>query len=348
MGIRGLMGDFAYINARVKVMTSQLLPPARVEELLRLPDLDAFMLALADTPYQLELHEALTRFAGVRAVDEAVAQYFYRTTRRILAFADGRERRLVEVILLRYDLQNIRAIVRGRHTGKDDAEILATLYPGGLLSEAKLQELLRQPELQTVADTLITWLHPLGLPLRQGLDVAQRSGRLLDAEVIVDAAYFRYGLSLADREGAGDAALRRFLGMAIAATNLKTALRLRRAKELTREARERFFIPGDYWLPRGRFSVLADPESSLGDTARVGPFGVGPAGADDPLEMERSIDQTFQREAARSYVRDPLALDVVIGFLARKAAEASNVRVIAHARALGLPDDRARQELFRV
>ncbi|HBZ68826.1 MAG TPA: hypothetical protein DEP35_03380, partial [Deltaproteobacteria bacterium] len=249
------MGDFGYINARVKTMASQLLPAARLEELLRLPDLDAFVQALADTPYQVELHEALARFAGVRAVDEAVAQHFYRTTQRILSFADDEERRLIEVVLLRYDLQNIRAIVRGRHTGKDDADILGTLYPGGLLSEAKLHELLRQPDLHGVADALITWLHPLGLALRQGVDAGQRSGRLLDIEVALDAAYFRYGLVVADREGRSEVTLRRFLGMAITATNLKTALMLRRAKELTRAGRERFFIPGDYRLPRERFVV---------------------------------------------------------------------------------------------
>jgi len=338
------MGDFAYVNARVRVMKSQLLPPARVEELLRLPDLDALTHALADTPYRVELHEALTRFSGVRAVDEAVAQHFYRTTRRILSFADGQERRLIEVVLLRYDLQNIRAIVRGRHTEKDDADILATLYPGGLLSEAKLQELLRQPDLRTIADTLIMWLHPLGLDLRQGVNAAERSGRLLDIEVALDAAYFRYGL----REGRREVTLRRFLGMAIAATNLRTALILRRAKDLTEEERGRFFIPGENILPRERFVVLADPESSLSEVTKIRPFGADLGGTEDLLEIERRLDRVFQREAAQFSMGDPLALDLVIGFLARKGAEVSNLRVIAHARYLGLPEDATRRELVGV
>jgi vacuolar-type H+-ATPase subunit C/Vma6 len=55
------MGDYPYINARVKVMKSHLLPQTRVEEFLQVPDLDAFIQALADTPYNMELQEALTR-----------------------------------------------------------------------------------------------------------------------------------------------------------------------------------------------------------------------------------------------------------------------------------------------
>jgi vacuolar-type H+-ATPase subunit C/Vma6 len=39
---------------------------------------------------------------------------------------------------------------------------------------------------------------------------------------------------------------------------------------------------------------------------------------------------------------------VVIGYLARKAAEISNLRVVAHARQLGIPEDVARREIVGV
>jgi len=342
------MGDFPYINARVKVMKSQLLPQSRLEELLHTPDLDAFIQALSDTSYNPELQEALSRFHGLRAVDEALSQNFYHTTRRILSFADGDPRRLIEVVLLRYDLQNLRAIVRGRQTGRTEDEILATIYPGGLLSEAKLRELLQQPDLRAVADTLVTWMHPLGLALRGGLDAAQRSGNPLDIEIALDRAYVSYGLEVADGDGHSEVTLRRFLQAEVTATNVKTALKLRRIKELTREERERFFIPGGFTVSRDRFLSLADPQSSATDVASIRLFGADLAGLDSPLEIERAIDRAFQRMAAHMYLGDPLALDVVIGYLARKAAEVSNLRVIAHAKQLGLSGDVARREMVVV
>jgi len=45
---------------------------------------------------------------------------------------------------------------------------------------------------------------------------------------------------------------------------------------------------------------------------------------------------------------DPLGIDVVIGYLTRKAAEVSNIRVVAHAKQLGLAADVARQEIVNV
>ena len=341
------MGDFSYINARVKVMKARLLAQGRVEELLQAADLDALIQALTDTPYNLELQEALSRFRGARAVDEALSQNFYHTTRRILSFADGPSRRQIEVVLLRYDLQNIRAIVRGRHTGKTEDEILATVYPGGVLSEGQLRELLQQPDLRAIADTLVTWMHPLGRALREGVDAAQRSGSLLDIELALDRAYARYGLRVSDGEGDGDATFRRFLSSEITATNVKTALKLRRVKELSREERQRFFIPGGA-ISLERFLTLADPQSSLAEAGALRLFGAELKGTEQLSEMERAIDRAALRWAAQLYLGDPLALDVVIGYLTRKAAEVSNLRVIAHAKLLGLPTDLARQELVSV
>jgi V/A-type H+-transporting ATPase subunit C len=341
------MGDFPYINARVKVMKSQLLPASRVEEFLAAPDLNAVIQALADTPYNVSLQEALSRFSGLRAVDEALAQNFYHTTRRILSFADGPARLQIEVVLLRYDLHNIRAIVRGKHTGKSDEEILATLYPGGVLSEVRLRELLAQPDIRAIADTLVTWMHPLGRALREGVDAAQRSGSLLDIEIALDRAYAHYGLRVADGEADGEATFRRFLSAEITMTNVKTALKLRQTRDLPPEERERFWIRGG-GISRDRFLTLADPQSSASEVAGLRLFGVALTGAESLLEAERTIDRAFQRMAAQMYLGDPLGLDVVIGYLTRKAAEVSNLRVIAHAKQLGLAADAARQEIVSV
>jgi len=339
------MGDFAYINARVKVMNSRLLPAARLDELFRASDLDTVLQGLADTPYNVELAEALSRFTGVRAVDEGLSQNFSHTTQRILSFADGEARDLIEVVLLRYDLQSLRAIIRGKLTGRSQDEIVGTLFPGGLLSEVKLRELLQQPDVRAIADTLTTWMHPLASAVREGADALQRGGSLLDVESALDRAYVRYGRRIADTEGDGD--LRRYLQAEVTMTNAMTALKLRRIKELPREERERFFVPGGT-LPLDRFLTLADPQSSLSEIASMRLFGAELAGTETLSEIERAIEQAFQRMAARMYMADPLGVGVVIGYLARKAAEISNLRVIAHARQLGIPEDVARREIVGV
>ena len=188
-------------------------------------------------------------------------------------------------------------------------------------------------------------MHPLAGAVREGADALQRGGSLLDVESALDRAYVRYGRRIADTEGDGD--LRRYLQAEVTMTNAMTALKLRRIKELPREERERFFVPGGT-LPLDRFLTLADPQSSLSEIASMRLFGAELAGTETLSEIERAIEQAFQRMAARMYMADPLGVGVVIGYLARKAAEISNLRVIAHARQLGIPEDVARREIVGV
>ena len=131
------------------------------------------------------------------------------------------------------------------------------------------------------------------------------------------------------------------------AVNVKTALKLRRVRELGREERERFYILGGA-VSLDRFLALADPMSSASEVGALPLLGAQLTGTESLVEMERAIDRAFQRMAAQMYLGDPLALGVVIGYLTRKAAEVSNLRVIAHAKLLGLSEDLARQEIVLV
>jgi V/A-type H+-transporting ATPase subunit C len=179
------------------------------------------------------------------------------------------------------------------------------------------------------------------------VEAAQRSESLLDIEIALDRAYAQYGLRVADGEGGGEATFRRFLQAQITATNVKTALKLRLMRELSREERARFYILGG-GVSLDRFLTVADPMSSISELAGLPLLGAQLTGTESLLEMERAIDRAFQRMAAQMYLGDPLALGVVIGYLTRKAAEVSNLRVIAHAKLLGLSEDVARQEIVVV
>src|SRR3990170_3516451 len=97
------MPDFDYINARVRAMRSRLLDPGRMEELLGAFTFDALLAGLNNTPYGKDLQEALARYRGIQAVDEALARNFSATTHKIRSFGDGKAKALIEALLLRWD-----------------------------------------------------------------------------------------------------------------------------------------------------------------------------------------------------------------------------------------------------
>src|SRR5690554_3821347 len=135
-----MSADYGYINARVRGMRSRLLGPTFYQAALDATDFRAFTATLAQTPYMRELEEAQARTEGLAAVDQAVARNFYNTARRLLSFSDGRPHDLIEVLLLPFDLANLKAIARGKHAGKGLEEIQGSLFPAGSLKPTLLEE----------------------------------------------------------------------------------------------------------------------------------------------------------------------------------------------------------------
>lgn len=339
--------DFGYINARVKGMRSRLLPPGRLEELLGLADLESFIHALANTPYGPELQEALTRYQGLRAVDEALMRAFQKVARKILGFSEGKAKALIQVFLLQWDLHNLRTILRAKHAGHSPEATEQNLVPAGELTEVRLRELLAQPDLTALANTLATWEHPLAEALLAAVRQYEATKDLLSLELSLDQGYFEWALRVARGMGHNETLVRDVIRMQIDFTNVKTAFKLQQVPELSRDERGRFFLPGGSVVSREVFLNLADPATAELGLRELHGRGIHPEGR-TPGEVERSLDEEATRRMAMLYLGDPLGIDVVIGFLTMLSSEIRNLRLIARSKALGIPRELIRREMALV
>lgn len=341
------MPDFPYINARVRAMRSRLLDAGRMEELLGTPTLEAFTQALTTTPYGHEVQEALTRYVALQAVDAALARNFHRTTARILGFADGTARRLIEVVLMRWDLANVRAVLRGKHTGRD-VDLTTDLMPAGGLNEAALRELAAQPDVSAVVGALSALNHPFVTPLQDGMAEYQETQDLFVLELALERFYALHGLRAARGAGHSEQVVRALLQAGLDAANVKTALKLQPAA-LRREEKARFFIPGGRIVSADVFGLLADRETAGQGMKllRLQGFPVRSI-SDDLTAFEHELDLAMIRTQTGLYLGDPLSIDIVVAYLALKDTEVKNLRLIARSKQLGIPRDRVRKEMVVV
>ncbi len=343
------MPDFPYINARVRAMRSRLLPQARLEELLGASTMDVFLQGLASTPYGGDLQEALTRGQGLRAVDEAVAHNLRRATRAILGFADGRPRALIEVILLRWDLANLRVIARGKHAGRPTEEIVGALLPAGNLGDVVLKEMAAYPDLTGLAGTLETLNHPLAAPMARGVAAYSAAKDLMALEVHLDRGYTEYGLQQTRSGGEDVMILRGILQTEIDVANVKTALKLANAAGLSEDRRLFFYVPGGAVVTQPLFVALSSSQTRAPawERLRVHGFPIKELPT-DLVAFERDLDLHIARRLRARYLGDPLGLDIIIGYLAMKSAEVANLRLIARGKFLGLPREAVRREMIVV
>lgn len=344
------MPDFPYINARVRAMRSRLLQAGRMDELLGASTFDAFLHGLTATPYARDLQEALTRYQSIGAVDEALARNFFQTTRKILGFADGKARTLIEALLLRWDLANVRAVLRGKHAGRTEEEIMASVLPAGTLGEVALRELARHPDIPAVAGALEAFGHPLGQAVALGLAAYLKDKDLLGLELALDRFYAEYVLGAVRGGGHNETVLREALQAEIDALNVKTAVKLARLEEgLDAEGRRRFFIPGGAMVDEKLFLTLSgrDTLERGWEVLRVRGVHVDQI-PENLTEFEKALDLVLVRRAARLYLGDPLGIDVVVGYLALKYNEVVNLRLIARSKFLGIPRDVVKKEMAGV
>jgi V/A-type H+-transporting ATPase subunit C len=315
--------------------------------------MDAFLQGLAATPYAGDLQEALVRYQGLRAVDAALASNLQRTTRAILGFAEGRPRALIEIVLLRWDLANLRVIVRGRHMNRPADEIIGALIPAGTLGEAVLKEMAGYPDVTGLAGTLESLDHPLARGLAEGVADYMSTKDLMSIELSLERGYAEYALRAARRLGAEAAGLRENVTREIDAANVKTAMRLAAAGTIPEDRRRKFFIPVDgaaeTAVSEKLFFALSSPQTQAPawERLRVRGFPVRELPT-DLVAFERDLDLHIAKDLASRYLGDPLGLDIIIGYLAKKSAEVANLRLIARGKFMGLPREQVRREMVVV
>lgn len=337
--------DFGYINARVRGLKAKLLGDEFYSDALSGSDFRAFLSSFAQTSYAREVDEAQARYGSdLRTVDEALARNFYSTTRTLLNVADGLPERLLKLLLLRYDLGNLKAIARAKSAGRDAEEVRAALLPAGELKPAVLDTIAQASDLPAAAQAVAVTGHPLGSAFARAVARYSSDADLYELELSLDRAYYEALSEETERGGFPDD-FKRYIQREIDATNIRTALKLRGADDAdaptdTANA-EALFIKGGKEVRRATFdALLAGDAQALANTtfAEV-------AEADTLSRAEETIRESLDRQARKLYLRDPLGVGVVLHYLRLKETETARLRLLARGKFYGVPRQQLEREL---
>lgn len=344
------MGDDPYLATRVRAMRARLLDPARLDALAASPDLPALGKALRRTPYAGVIERA-GGAEDVAAIEEGLRREFRAGAMTLRAAASGRRRVLIDLLLLRWEAVNLKAIVRGRVAGSPAEEILAGCAPIGWSDEPALAELARQPSLAAVVETVTLWRHPFARPLAAAIGSQRAAGapddRIdLDAvERALDRSWFdeaRRTLGPADED---DRALAAYFGWLIDLRNLLDAVRARQEGDRAAGA---VFAEGGIDVDRTLFDrvLRAADWAAVSDLISGTRYGsvpiVGEGGHPPVTQVERRLASALIRRLDGLARPNPLGFALVIGTFERKANEVANLRMIAQGVAYGMAPEEIR------
>ncbi len=345
-----------YVNARVHGMAGRLLNHHEFERLIAQTSVEGVIEELEKTPYRDDVLEARTLHSGIRGVEYALRKNLGKTFQKIYKLTRGEESaRYITIFLKRWDIQNIKTILRGKNIQAPPEEIAECLIPAGTLDETTLLELLKQTDARAVVDLLATWHIEYSVPLTRYIGEFSAHRNLWKLEYALDQYYYHSALGQCAGGRTDDLIMQDFLGTEIDATNLKNILILVR-DDIPPEEGETVLLDGGKVFSHQQLTGMirargiGEVLKNLEGTKYSFLCGTNPeiVSAGKVSAIEKEIDRFLIRKGIGMFRGDPFSFTIVIGFLWSKMNEITNIRVIARAREAGLPDEVMEEETFYV
>lgn len=348
--------DWGYINARMRGMKSRLLDRHALDNLILQPDIESLAGELEKTPYRDDIVAARGRFTGITCIDYALRANFVRTFRKILDFAKNEEaEHYIKIFLHRWDIQNIRTILRGKNIHVPNEEILECLVPVGELDEATLTEFVRQKDTKAVIDLLATWRIPWAKPLTTAFPEYVKTGDLAILECALDRYYYEDALLQVKAPGANNAMIRSILSLEIDIVNIKTVLRMIRDHVDPEAAKKFLLVGGQEFEYKDLVALLSLP--SIGDAiqkmaeSRFRFLSAIPESVVQEQKIsviEKELERYLTKQGTKAFLSDPLSVASLIGYFWAKYNEITNIRIISRYKTADFPVDYLREELVYV
>lgn len=348
--------DYGYPNARIRAMKSYLFDRGYYEKLLQLDEISEIIAALELTLYKKDIEEGTLKAPGVPGVEEGLRRNIVSTFQKLLKIVDGEAKELVKVLLGRWDVQNIKTVLRGKHTSASSEDIISSLIPAGELSESLLFQLEKQHDIKAVLDLLAVWKTIYAKPLTQNFPQYARTRNLAKLELELDRFYYADALSRLTRKTLNVFLVREIVQREVDFVNIMTLIRLTREK-LEEEEIAQFYIDGGKYLEREQFMALARAQeldeivsamrnTPYYETLSQGLVKFAEAGALSAIE--RNMEELIIRNSIRMFRGDPLSIALIIGYISAKFNEIVNLRVIVRGKSVGMPEEKIREGLVIV
>lgn len=345
-----------HFNARVHGMKRDLFASRAVDEFLEQGDLARFSDALLESPYRTEMAEALTRYQGADAVEEAVSRNLVATFQALLGRAHGEFRDLVRIFLARWDLLAVKSLLRCRHHGVDAGTAGSALIPGPRLTPPLIADFRELESMEALVRSLAGWNRELCGCLVKALPAYQESNDLSVLEEALDRAYFTGNASRLKAASDEDSQmLRGQLQAEIDRINLRTVFQHIETKGgLAGDLDAHFLSQGS--LPRTLLRQMAgasDPASAMEQLARTRYsslveelYQLLQTGRFSP--MERFFERVLMKNVRQSARNNVFGIGVMMDFAWMKYNEVVNLRLVARGLAGNLPKGRVRDEMYAV
>ena len=347
---------YGFSNARVKGMKGLLLPMSFMEELIRVRTIDAMAELLQRTHYKEDLVSLSMHHSGSELIELGASRHFEKLVSKIKKMVPKDDLPIVNALLRRWDILNLKTLVDAKRAGKKYEEIRPYLFAVGDLSYADFERIAKSDELGMFDEIKRTTLGSEMLSSSTADFSKNMRGIFANAmknmdmftqlETILDAyAYLFMEKGLSEVSGKDVSLFRRLLKKEIDARNILMIERLKKYNYSIEKIQTHLIKGGtlsesvilklleskDYSailsVAKSKFPKLELPESNASLT---------------------SLEIAIAAERLIAFYRGTLTIGVILGFILLKYEEIRNLRKIAKAKEFRIPESQIKEMLVVV
>lgn len=334
-------GNYSYVTARVKGKKKNLLTTDAYPKLMKMGTSQIARL-LSETTYHDEITALASKYSGSELIERAINMNLARTYTDIIGFSKGRLQEAVDAYLDRWNVLNVKTVIRGIHHQIPHGEIMDALIPAGSISERFLEHL---SDAESV-EALFAEFEQAGLqtPPDGIIEDFIETGSLCEIEDFYDKNYYRLLLESIKGNSKPQRIYRNFVKHEIDILNAKNLWKLM-LEDFDNDNIVNYMVPGGESLSMDLISELVhkEPGDVLEAISTALDIHFSSSCMESPasiacLELDFNL-MKLSEKLSRIY---PLSILPVIDYIIRKEKEVHFIKIIVNGKENNLSEERIR------
>jgi V/A-type H+/Na+-transporting ATPase subunit C len=337
---------YPYTYVRIMAMKGKLYRRQDYDKLLKMQG-NEIAAYLEDSDYKEDIHLLGKELSGYTLVEAAIYANFVRRITKLQKISSVEMNYLVHAYIKRFDVYNVKTIIRAKNVGQDKQATAKLLLPLGILSQEKLLAFLDQ-------DSIGDILKGVGFIPRAYADAVayhKKEGSLLEVENFLDKEYYAFLFEFLGHLSSEHALFKHFLQLQIDVLNVQLLLRLRKT-DMEYERLCSFFFFGGELFPYMKLRNLAkmnwkDMVKALHST------GIKKLVVEHEHELtdknlrtfEAGLDVWLLQQSTLLLHQFPLSVDTLLGYMFAKEIEVRNLRTLVKGKQLGIAEEFLEKQL---
>jgi len=348
---QGGVSGYAAINARVRAMYSYLLTPQDLIHLSEATDVSNLVGQLEHTAYGPYLEKLKDKNFSPQQAILQIKGKLADVYQAVIYTAPKHARPLLTQLYRYFEVENLKAILRGIAINSSLDHIRSVLFPMGSISMIPLQEMVETGNIGAAVDLLANTPYASTLSFAMKRYTAEQS--LFPLEVALDLYYWRQlwkdakQLQSPDQEQA-----LRIVGSLLDMNNLMWAIRYRIRYQLSEEELINYTLPFGHHLHDEDIRAIAVGMDISSVVERIYPELSDVASLlNDPRnglpKLETQLKRQVLKQCMAAFIGNPFHIGIPLAFLLLSDFEIQDLTVLIEAKSLHAREDEFRPFLLK-